>query len=135
MRTCLLLAASTLLVSLTTGCGATVDPGPPRFPAAGIVTIDGVPVSSGSLALRPKQGPTTDCEIEAGKFSAGDLGAVPGPQKVSIYISDWSDGEDGIGIVSITIPEAGDTEISISLGKEDVLTEDQLERREEAKDR
>lgn len=67
------------------GCGSA---GPERFAVKGTVTLDGEPVSEGSISFipsGPEGGPTTGSLIENGKFSIpAEKGAVLGDHKVEI---------------------------------------------------
>lgn len=133
------LSVSTTLIIIASfavsGCGEAVDPGPPRFPISGTVTLDGDSDLHGTLFFVPLDGgPGTSCMIEGGAFSSTDPGAVAGPQGVTVEIFDGPREEDGdhelkgTALVSSTIAEGGSSDISITLKAEDIKTEEQLEK-------
>lgn len=126
----------TVVVSFAvSGCGEAIDPGPPRFPISGIVTLDGAADLYGTLFFVPLDGgPGTSCMIEGGAFSATDPGAVAGPQGVTVEIFEGPGDEDGehelkgTAVISSTIAEGGSSDILITLKAEDLKSEEQLEK-------
>jgi hypothetical protein len=75
-----------LLLSGASGCG---DGRPARVTVSGIVTIDGAPVTRGSIKFVPEQGRPSFGEIDpAGRFTLtcydGKDGALPGKHRVQV---------------------------------------------------
>jgi len=70
----------------TIGCG---DGRPARLPVSGTVTIDGVPLTRGSIKFVPAQGRPSFAEIRPdGRFTltcyGGEDGALPGKHRVQV---------------------------------------------------
>src|SRR4051812_10209511 len=75
-----------LLLSGASGCG---DGRPTRVTVSGIVTIDGAPVTRGSIKFVPEQGRPSFGEIDPdGRFTLtcydGKDGALPGKHRVQV---------------------------------------------------
>jgi hypothetical protein len=89
IRSYLLLALGFSSVTFA-GCG---DGRPARVPVSGNVTIDGKPVTRGSISFRPVQGRLSGGQLdEHGRFSLttfepGD-GCVPGSHRVTVHSTD-----------------------------------------------
>jgi hypothetical protein len=79
-----------LMLVVALGCD---DGRPARVPVSGRVTIDGQPVTSGSVSFRPPQGrPASGKLDDQGRFTLktfepGD-GCVPGKHEVTIHSTD-----------------------------------------------
>lgn len=65
------------------GCG---DPGPPRLPVAGSITLDGKPLASGSVVFAPLDGMTAAvAEVKDGAYRvASSRGPAPGRYQVEV---------------------------------------------------
>jgi len=80
------LAITIAAIGLITGCG---DGRPARVPVSGIVMIDGVPLTRGSIKLVPAHGRPSFGEIGSdGRFTLtcydGADGALPGKHRIQI---------------------------------------------------
>lgn len=77
-----------MIVVCLIGCGSS---GPPRAAISGTVTLDGEPVSEGTIAFLPAadtKGASTGTEIKEGKYSISSAnGPTYGKYKVQIH---WS---------------------------------------------
>lgn len=101
------LVALTPLLALPLGCGTSSDPG--RVPVAGTVTLDGRPLSDGSLVLVPLDaGPVVGATIVGGTFTISRSdGPMPGAYRVEV-LSIQSTGRtipDPEGPKGTTVPE------------------------------
>jgi hypothetical protein len=83
-----------LCLSMLTGCG---DDRPSRVPVSGKVTIDGQPVTSGSVSFQPQLGRVAGGQLdEQGRFTLttfdkGD-GCVPGKHAVTVHSTEQLNG-------------------------------------------
>ena len=97
-------AFAAALLGILGGCGEE-DDGIGRKAVSGTVTLDGKPLTSGSVLLVPKgTGPAVGGEIVEGAFSLSEAeGPVPGPYRVEILsiqptgqmVPDPEGGKDG----------------------------------------
>jgi hypothetical protein len=87
-----------LVLALIAGCGGDVE-GPPTVPVSGTLTVDGKPVSQGTVHFHPANGRPATGMVKDGKFTLttyteGD-GAIPGKNQVSVEVVEEVPTKDG----------------------------------------